>query len=81
MAYSLALPSVSLKNLSFTASDSLTGCHRNGIRGFGVENLTGSRLFMSLSVGTQTIGVVDDSLFADYKANFAFLFPGQVSTC
>ncbi|KAJ9167501.1 hypothetical protein P3X46_022149 [Hevea brasiliensis] len=77
MAYSFALPSVSFKSLSFTASDSLTGCTRNGIRGFGVKNLSRSRVFMSVSVGSQTIGVVDDLFFANYKPNFAFLFPGQ----
>uniref|UniRef100_A0A2P2IX03 Malonyl CoA:ACP transacylase n=2 Tax=Rhizophora mucronata TaxID=61149 RepID=A0A2P2IX03_RHIMU len=69
-ASSLAIPSVSLKSsLSFSAS---TG---NGIRGFSVKDVGRSRVFMSVSVGSQT--VVDDALFLDYKPTCAFLFPGQ----
>ncbi|XP_010557191.1 PREDICTED: uncharacterized protein LOC104826277 isoform X1 [Tarenaya hassleriana] len=63
---SMLLPSVSVNNLSFS---------RNASRGFAVKNLRGSRVFMSLSVGSQT--TVDDALFADYKPTSAFLFPGQ----
>ncbi|KAJ8751278.1 hypothetical protein K2173_016459 [Erythroxylum novogranatense] len=68
-ASSLVLPSVSLKNLSFSASN------RNGIRSFGLKTLGRSRVFMSASVGSQTL--VDDALFVDYKPTCAFLFPGQ----
>ncbi|XP_050219248.1 uncharacterized protein LOC126669744 [Mercurialis annua] len=63
-----------LKPLSFTSSDCLS---RNGVQRFGIKNLGRSRVFMSVSVGSQAIGVVDDSLFKDYKPNIAFLFPGQ----
>ncbi|EEF46043.1 malonyl CoA-acyl carrier protein transacylase [Ricinus communis] len=72
---SLALPSASLRALSFASSDSF---NKNGIRAFGIKNLGRSKVFMSVSVGSQTIGVVDDdALFKDYKPNYAFLFPGQ----
>ncbi|KAG6762517.1 hypothetical protein NC652_023355 [Populus alba x Populus x berolinensis] len=71
---SLAIPSVSLKTLSFTSSDAFN----NGIRGFALKNGNPSRVFMSLSVGSQTQAVViDDTLFLDYKPTSAFLFPGQ----
>ncbi|KAJ6716392.1 MALONYL-COA ACP TRANSACYLASE ACP-BINDING [Salix koriyanagi] len=71
---SLAIPSVSLKTLSFTSSDAFN----KGIRGFGLKNGNPPRVFMSLSVGSQTQNVVvDDALFLDYKPTFAFLFPGQ----
>jgi [acyl-carrier-protein] S-malonyltransferase len=73
---SLAIPSVSLKTLSFTSSDAFN----KGIRGFALKNGNPSRVFMSLSVGSQTqTVVVDDTLFLDYKPTSAFLFPGQVS--
>ncbi|XP_038692147.1 malonyl CoA-acyl carrier protein transacylase [Tripterygium wilfordii] len=68
--FSLALTSVSPRKLSFF--DSIKSCNGNGIR---IRNLNRSRVFMSVSVGSQT--VVDDALFADYKPNCAFLFPGQ----
>ncbi|KAG6761216.1 hypothetical protein POTOM_034418 [Populus tomentosa] len=71
---SLAIPSVSLKTLSFTSSDAFN----KGIRGFALKNGNPSRVFMSLSVGSQTQAVVvDDTLFLDYKPTSAFLFPGQ----
>ncbi|KAJ6948687.1 hypothetical protein NC651_002872 [Populus alba x Populus x berolinensis] len=70
----LTLPSVSLKTLSFTASDAFN----KRIRGFGLKNGKRSRVLMSLSVGSQTqTVVVDDTLFIDYKPTSAFLFPGQ----
>jgi [acyl-carrier-protein] S-malonyltransferase len=73
---SLALPSVSLKTLSFTSSDAFN----KRIRGFGLKNGKRSRILMSLSVGSQNqTVVVDDTLFIDYKPTSAFLFPGQVS--
>lgn len=71
---SLAIPSVSLKTLSLTSSDAFN----KGIRGFALKNGNPSRVFMSLSVGSQTqTVVVDDTLFLDYKPTSAFLFPGQ----
>lgn len=71
---SLAIPSASLKTLSFTSSDAFN----KGIRGFALKNGNPSRVFMSLSVGSQTqTVVVDDTLFLDYKPTSAFLFPGQ----
>ncbi|XP_011003254.1 PREDICTED: malonyl-CoA-acyl carrier protein transacylase, mitochondrial-like [Populus euphratica] len=71
---SLSMPSVSLKTLSFTSSDAFN----KGIRGFALKNGNPSRVFMSLSVGSQTqTVVVDDTLFLDYKPTSAFLFPGQ----
>ncbi|KAH8519905.1 hypothetical protein H0E87_001376 [Populus deltoides] len=71
---SLALPSVSLKTLSFTSSDAFN----KRIRGFGLKNGKRSRILMSLSVGSQNqTVVVDDTLFIDYKPTSAFLFPGQ----
>ncbi|KAL3580299.1 hypothetical protein D5086_018134 [Populus alba] len=74
---SLAIPSVSLKTLSFTSSDAFN----KGIRGFALKNGNPSRVFMSLSVGSQTQAVfVDDTLFLDYKPTSAFLFPGQGCT-
>ncbi|CAN1266472.1 Malonyl-CoA-acyl carrier protein transacylase, mitochondrial [Linum perenne] len=72
MASSLAFPAISPNRLSFAASD---GCSRNVARGFGVKRFARSRVSMSVSIGSQT--VVDDSLFVDYKATSAFLFPGQ----
>ncbi|KAG8496147.1 hypothetical protein CXB51_009501 [Gossypium anomalum] len=42
---------------------------------FRLNNPSRSRVFMSVSLGSQT--VVDDALFADYKPTSAFLFPGQ----
>ncbi|XP_065847802.1 uncharacterized protein [Euphorbia lathyris] len=72
MACSLSLPSVSLKNLPFASST----CDGNGIRRFGFKMPARSRVFMSVSTGSQ-IAVVDDALFADYKPHNAFLFPGQ----
>lgn len=73
MACSLSLPSVSLKNLSFSSST----CHGDGVPRFSVHNLARSRVYVSLSTGSQ-IAVVDDALFVDYKPHYAFLFPGQV---
>jgi [acyl-carrier-protein] S-malonyltransferase len=48
---------------------------RNAIPSFGARNLARSRVFMSISVGSET--VVNDALFSDYKPSLAFLFPGQ----
>ncbi|KAK8683662.1 hypothetical protein V6N13_039715 [Hibiscus sabdariffa] len=65
-AASLALPSP------------LSSLRSNGplpSRRFRLTNPSRSRVFMSVSVGSQT--VVDDALFADYKPTSAFLFPGQ----
>ncbi|XWS71899.1 hypothetical protein CRYUN_Cryun03dG0177800 [Craigia yunnanensis] len=44
-------------------------------RCFRLSNLSRSRVFMSVFVGSQA--VVNDALFADYKPTSAFLFPGQ----
>ncbi|XVF46182.1 hypothetical protein PTKIN_Ptkin03bG0006500 [Pterospermum kingtungense] len=66
VAASLALPS------------SLSSLRSNGAaspRCFRLNNLSRSRVFMSVSVGSQQ--VVDGALFADYKPTSAFLFPGQ----
>ncbi|XP_038893532.1 malonyl CoA-acyl carrier protein transacylase [Benincasa hispida] len=72
MASSLALPStISLKKLPLSASTSF----RNGFRSSTAATISRSRVFMSASVGSQTL--VDDSLFLDYKPTSAFLFPGQ----
>ncbi|XVF20376.1 hypothetical protein REPUB_Repub11eG0193000 [Reevesia pubescens] len=64
---SLALPS------------SLSSLRSNGVsppRCLRLNNLSKSRVFMSVSVGSQAV-VVDDAFFADYKPTSAFLFPGQ----
>ncbi|XP_022729304.1 uncharacterized protein LOC111284706 [Durio zibethinus] len=63
---SLALPS----SLSSLRSDGAVSP-----RCFRINNLSRSRVFMSVSIGSQP--VVDDALFADYKPASAFLFPGQ----
>ncbi|KAL0533534.1 hypothetical protein IC582_027567 [Cucumis melo] len=69
MASSFALPStIPLKKFPLNASTSF----RNGFRTASVSR---SRVFMTASVGSQTL--VDDSLFLDYKPTSAFLFPGQ----
>ncbi|KAM6578345.1 hypothetical protein CsatB_030182 [Cannabis sativa] len=78
MNSSLTLPSVSLtlsgsSRRSFNCSS--FSSFGNGIRSFGPRNLNRSRVFMSVSVGSQT--VVNDGLFSDYKPALAFLFPGQ----
>ncbi|CAK9164152.1 unnamed protein product [Ilex paraguariensis] len=79
MSSSVALPSVSLKKVSFGGPEFLKSSNslgfKHGIRGFGPRNLDKSRVFMSVSVGSQT--AVDDALFLDYKPTCAFLFPGQ----
>ncbi|WJZ89161.1 hypothetical protein VitviT2T_008400 [Vitis vinifera] len=72
MASSLLLPSVSPRNLSFSASHSFRGFN---LSGFSPRNVGRSRVSMSVSVGSRTC--VDDALFADYKPTCAFLFPGQ----
>ncbi|KAG6583337.1 Malonyl-CoA-acyl carrier protein transacylase, mitochondrial, partial [Cucurbita argyrosperma subsp. sororia] len=81
MASSLALPStISLKKLPlnastpFRSSSSFLG-FRNGSRSSTGVTISRSRVFMSASVGSQTL--IDDSLFLDYKPTCAFLFPGQ----
>ncbi|RVX22921.1 Malonyl-CoA-acyl carrier protein transacylase, mitochondrial [Vitis vinifera] len=71
MASSLLLPSVSPRNLSFSASHSFRGFN---LSGFSPRNVGRSRVSMSVSVGSRTC--VDDALFADYKPTCAFLFPG-----
>ncbi|XP_062086665.1 uncharacterized protein LOC133792752 [Humulus lupulus] len=78
MSSSLTLPSVSLSlsgSSRRSCSCSSFSSFRNGIRSFGPRNLNRSRVFMSVSVGSQT--VVHDGLFSDYKPTLAFLFPGQ----
>ncbi|KAK4274863.1 hypothetical protein QN277_018030 [Acacia crassicarpa] len=81
MASSLTLPSISLKKLHSppTRSQPLLPpnsiCFRNGVQNFGLKHSDRSRVFMSVSVGSQT--AVDDALFSDYKPSTAFLFPGQ----
>ncbi|EXB78527.1 hypothetical protein L484_011151 [Morus notabilis] len=77
MSSSLALPSASL---ALSGSSKSSNCSPlcgfgNGFRSCGARNLGRSRVFMSVSVGSQT--VVHDGLFADYKPSLAFLFPGQ----
>ncbi|OMO59485.1 malonyl-CoA-acyl carrier protein transacylase, mitochondrial [Corchorus capsularis] len=68
--------------LGFVASvalhSSLSLLRSNGAaphRCFCLHNSSRSRVFMSVSIGSQA--VVDDVLFADYKPTSAFLFPGQ----
>ncbi|KAF7816167.1 malonyl CoA-acyl carrier protein transacylase [Senna tora] len=88
MSSSLTLPSISLKKIPspspspsprsqlFLPSNSLCfSASRDGVRSFGLKHSDRSRVFMSVSVGSQT--VVDDALFSDYKPSSAFLFPGQ----
>ncbi|KAJ7959888.1 Malonyl-CoA:Acyl carrier protein transacylase [Quillaja saponaria] len=77
MTSSLTLPSISLNRFeSVTSCNSLFfHCSRNRVRSFGLKNLDRSRVFMSVSVGSQA--VVDDALFANYKPSTSFLFPGQ----
>uniref|UniRef100_A0A2N9FIP5 Malonyl-CoA:ACP transacylase (MAT) domain-containing protein n=1 Tax=Fagus sylvatica TaxID=28930 RepID=A0A2N9FIP5_FAGSY len=70
---SLTLPSISLQKLPFNASNSPR--FGNGIRSLRPRNSDRSRVFMSLSVGSQAL--VNDALFSDYKPSCAFLFPGQ----
>ncbi|GAA0164818.1 hypothetical protein LIER_20366 [Lithospermum erythrorhizon] len=80
---SLVLPSVSLPKLNLCTTESPKGSCFIGfnINKYGfkklthVQNLDKARIFMSVSVGSQTS--VDDALFKDYKPNTAFLFPGQ----
>ncbi|XP_054790559.1 uncharacterized protein LOC129295984 [Prosopis cineraria] len=77
----LTLPSISLKNLhsppacSQPALPSNSLCFLNGIPSLGFKHSDRSRVFTSVSVGSQT--AVDDALFSDYKPCTAFLFPGQ----
>ncbi|CAK9326921.1 unnamed protein product [Citrullus colocynthis] len=81
MSSSLALPStISLKKLPLNASTPFRSStsflpFRNGSRSSTAPTICRSRVFMSASVGSQTL--VDDSLFLDYKPTSAFLFPGQ----
>ncbi|KAI9118673.1 hypothetical protein K1719_011005 [Acacia pycnantha] len=81
MTSSLTLPSITLKKLHSppTRSQPLLPpnsiCFRNGVQNFGFKHSDRSRVFMSVSVGSQT--AVDDTLFSDYKPSTAFLFPGQ----
>ncbi|XP_031271808.1 uncharacterized protein LOC116130211 [Pistacia vera] len=70
MAASLALPSISFQKHSFFNGSSTVSFTKLGAPRFGR-----SGVFMSVSVGSQTL--VDDALFADYKPTSAFLFPGQ----
>lgn len=83
MASSLVSPSISVQKVAFNSSESFRGSSRflgsrHGIRSFRARNLDKSRVFMSVSVGSPAVAV-DDALFKDYKPNYAFLFPGQVS--
>ncbi|XP_015874650.2 uncharacterized protein LOC107411556 [Ziziphus jujuba] len=76
MSSSLAISvPLTVPHSSKTANSSSFLGFRNGIRSFGAGNLARSRVFMSASVGSQT--VVNDALFSDYKPSLAFLFPGQ----
>ncbi|KAJ7964260.1 Malonyl-CoA:Acyl carrier protein transacylase [Quillaja saponaria] len=82
MTSSLTLPSISHNKLPLSRSQSVRTCNslcipssRNGVRSFGLKIVDRSRVFMSVSVGSQAI--VDDALFSDYKPSSAFLFPGQ----
>ncbi|KAJ4840476.1 hypothetical protein Tsubulata_000388 [Turnera subulata] len=61
------------------ATLSFSGCHQNGTRELRLplKNAGRSRILMSVSVGSSQAAVIDDAAFADYKPNFAFLFPGQ----
>ncbi|KAJ0083786.1 hypothetical protein Patl1_31003 [Pistacia atlantica] len=70
MASSLALPSISFQKHSFFNGSSTVSFTKLGAPRFGR-----SGVFMSVSVGSQTLA--DDALFADYKPTSAFLFPGQ----
>ncbi|PIM98734.1 Malonyl-CoA:ACP transacylase [Handroanthus impetiginosus] len=78
MSSSIVLPSISLTKAG--SSDSLrnSSClgFRNEIRRASLWNLKKSRVFVSVSVGSEAV-VVDDALFKDYKPSSAFLFPGQ----
>lgn len=83
MASSLLSPSISVQNLAFNSSEPLrsSSClagSNHGIRSFGPRNSNKSRVFASVSVGSPAVAV-DDAFFKDYKPNYAFLFPGQVS--
>lgn len=74
---SLLLPSISphpIPSRSSSASLCFRGFCNNGIK--GLKGCNKSRVFMSVSVGSQTT-TVDDALFLDYKPTSAFLFPGQ----
>ncbi|XP_039045809.1 uncharacterized protein LOC120185733 [Hibiscus syriacus] len=83
--HSLRLAPPANSNSSFTMSaastalpSSFSSFHSNGplpSRCFRFNNPCRSRVFMSVSVGSQN--VVDDTLFADYRPTSAFLFPGQ----
>lgn len=74
---SLLLPSISAHPISSKtpASLCLRGFSNYGIK--GCRNFNKSRVFMSVSTGSQT-ATVDDALFLDYNPTSAFLFPGQV---
>ncbi|XP_054818400.1 uncharacterized protein LOC129317967 [Prosopis cineraria] len=77
----LTLPSISLKKLHSPPACSQPSlpynslCFLNGIPSLGFKHSDRSRVFTSVSVGSQT--AVDDALFSDYKPCTAFLFPGQ----
>ncbi|KAK2982746.1 hypothetical protein RJ640_025162 [Escallonia rubra] len=82
MSSSLVLTPISLNKAALNAPDALRSSNsvsfagfKHGIRGFNPRSLDKSRVFMSVSVGSQT--AVDDALFLDYKPTSAFLFPGQ----
>ncbi|XP_077216542.1 EMBRYO DEFECTIVE 3147 [Tasmannia lanceolata] len=83
MSSSLLLPSISLRKISYNATDSFKifdpssfSSFRHGIRSSFPKNLEKSRFSMSVSIGSRA-STVDDAFFSDYKANYAFLFPGQ----
>ncbi|XP_077212988.1 uncharacterized protein LOC143848075 isoform X2 [Tasmannia lanceolata] len=80
MCSSILLPSISLPKISYCASDSSKifdpSSFRHGIRSSFSKNLEKSRFSMSVSIGSRATAV-DDALLSDYKANYAFLFPGQ----
>ncbi|XP_077212987.1 uncharacterized protein LOC143848075 isoform X1 [Tasmannia lanceolata] len=80
MCSSILLPSISLLKISYNASDSSKifdpSSFRHGIRCSFSKNLEKSRFPMSVSIGSRATAV-DDALFSDYKAHYAFLFPGQ----
>ncbi|KAK1428633.1 hypothetical protein QVD17_17472 [Tagetes erecta] len=80
---SLILPSASLNHQSsvnphdsFLFKSSSSVCFKGLKHGFRRLNLDKPRVSMNVSVGSAAT-VIDDTLFADYKATTAFLFPGQ----
>lgn len=78
-AHSQSLFTMSAASASLALPSPLSSFRSNGplpSRCFlRLNNPSRSRVFMSVSVESQT--VVNDALFADYKPTSAFLFPGQ----